>query len=168
MFFYNFYIKSLFLPPSLYFVNSLLAFFLFVSFSQLWGLFSFFVLPRYLSFAFFSHCYSSFLHFHLCNSAQFYTYFSIKTCCLLNFDRLPTNCHPGDPILSFTISSIFFFFPLCTDATSAYGNSQARGQIRATAAGLHQCSQQHQMLNPLGKARDRTCNVMDTSWVCNL
>ena len=40
----------------------------------------------------------------------------------------------------------------------AYGGSQARGQIRATAAGLRHSSQQCQ--NPLSKARDGTPNLM--------
>ena len=35
-----------------------------------------------------------------------------------------------------------------------------------TAAGLHHSSQQCQILNPLSKARDRTCVLMDTSQVC--
>ena len=30
---------------------------------------------------------------------------------------------------------------------------------------LHHCSQQHQILNPLSKARDRTRIFMDTGWV---
>ena len=31
---------------------------------------------------------------------------------------------------------------------------------------LHQSSWQHQILNPLSKARGQTCILMDTSWVC--
>ena len=58
-------------------------------------------------------------------------------------------------------------------------SSQARGWIRATAAGLchshsharsisrfcnlHHCSQQHQIPNPLSKARDWTHILVDTS-----
>ena len=30
----------------------------------------------------------------------------------------------------------------------------------------HHSSQQCQMLNPLNDARDQTCILMDTSWVC--
>ena len=30
---------------------------------------------------------------------------------------------------------------------------------------LHLSSWQHQILNPLSRARDRTCNLMDTSWI---
>ena len=33
---------------------------------------------------------------------------------------------------------------------------------------LYHSSQQHQILNPLSKARDQICILMDTSWVCNL
>ena len=31
---------------------------------------------------------------------------------------------------------------------------------------LHHSSQQHQILNPLSKARDRTHNLMVPSWIC--
>ena len=47
----------------------------------------------------------------------------------------------------------------------AYGSSQVRGQIRATAVSLHHSSQQRQILHPLSEARDRTHILMDTSWV---
>ena len=40
----------------------------------------------------------------------------------------------------------------------AYGSSQARGRIGATAAGLYHSSWQCQILNPLSEARDQTCN----------
>ena len=61
-----------------------------------------------------------------------------------------------------------------------YGDSQGRGQIGAVAAGLHHSHNnvgselllqptaqlmQHQILNPLSKARDRTHVLMDTSQV---
>ena len=59
--------------------------------------------------------------------------------------------------------------------------SQARGQIRVIAAGLyhshmmldlsHICNQHHSFrqcrsLNPLSKARDRICILMDTNQIC--
>ena len=47
----------------------------------------------------------------------------------------------------------------------AYGGSQARGQIRALAAGLHHSSQQHQILNPLSRAKDQTCVLLDASQI---
>ena len=58
----------------------------------------------------------------------------------------------------------------------AYGGSQARDWIRAVAAGLHHrhsnagtklhhSSWQHQILNPLSKARDGTCVLMDASQI---
>ena len=31
---------------------------------------------------------------------------------------------------------------------------------------LHHSSGKHQILNPLSEARDRTCNLMDPSWIC--
>ena len=51
-------------------------------------------------------------------------------------------------------------------APMAYGESQARGPIRAAAVGLHHSSQQCWLLHPLGKARDRTCVLMDASQIC--
>ena len=66
----------------------------------------------------------------------------------------------------------------------AYGSSPARGRIRAAAAGLHHSHSntrselhlqptlssfwQHWILNPLSKARDQTCILLDTSWILNL
>ena len=68
-------------------------------------------------------------------------------------------------------------------APEAYGDSQARGWIGATAASLWPQPQQHQIqaelclwpiyhslwqrqiFNPLSKARDRTYILMDTCWV---
>ena len=75
----------------------------------------------------------------------------------------------------------YYFILLLFRATPvAYGNSQARSWIRATAADystgtvtkdlscfcdLHHSSQQYQILNPLKEARDQTQILMDTSWV---
>ena len=63
----------------------------------------------------------------------------------------------------FVFLLFFFFFAFVCFfrvAPMAYGGSQARSQIRATAASLHHCSQQRQILSPLIKARDRTHNLM--------
>ena len=83
---------------------------------------------------------------------------------------------------SFLASSYFlFFFFSClfapsTAAPSACGDSQAWGLIgavasRATATrdpshicNLHHSSWQHQILNPLSKAGDRSCILMDAVW----
>jgi len=81
-------------------------------------------------------------------------------------------------------ASCFFCFCFCfllfRPSPAAYGSSQARGQIRATAPAyttatatwdpscicdLHHGSQQRWILNPLSEARDRTCILMDTSWI---
>ena len=78
-----------------------------------------------------------------------------------------------------------FIFCLFRATPAGYGNSQARGQIGAVAPGLyhsysntrsgvswvchlHHSSQQYQILNPLGKARDWTWILMDTSQVLYL
>ena len=74
----------------------------------------------------------------------------------------------------------FFFFCLLKAAPVTYGSSQARGGIRAAAAGLHHsptatrdpshiCKLYHsswqcQIFNPLSEARDWTWVFMNTSW----
>ena len=47
-----------------------------------------------------------------------------------------------------------FCFLLFRVAATAHGGCQARGRIRAVAAGLHHSSQQPWILNPLSEARD--------------
>ena len=76
-------------------------------------------------------------------------------------------------------SHLFFCLFLFMAAPTAYGNSQASGLIGAAAASLHHShtmpdpshmcnlhhsSQQCQILNPLSRARDQTCLLMDTIW----
>ena len=72
----------------------------------------------------------------------------------------------------------FFFFLLFRAAPAAYGCSQARSQIGATATraiampnrnricNLYHSSQQHRVLNLLSEAWDQIRVLMDTSWVC--
>ena len=81
----------------------------------------------------------------------------------------------------FSFRTDFFFFGLFAfsrAASAAYGGSQARGLIGDIAAGQHHShsyagseplvcnhnSQQHQILNPLCGARDRTHNLMVPSF----
>ena len=64
--------------------------------------------------------------------------------------------------------SPFLFLLFFRAAPSAYGGSQARGRIRATAAGLHHSSWQHWILHPLSEAGDRTCNLMVPGPMCVL
>ena len=59
----------------------------------------------------------------------------------------------------------FFFFLLFRAALAAYGESQARGQTRAVAAGLCHSSWQRQILNLLSKARVQTFVLMDASQI---
>ena len=76
----------------------------------------------------------------------------------------------------------FFFFCLFRATPMAYGDSQARVESElqllaystATATSnpsricdLHHSSQQHQVCNPLSKARDWTHILIDPSWVHN-
>ena len=73
-----------------------------------------------------------------------------------------------------------FFFWSFRASPAAYGGSQARGQIGAVASNLchshskagsnplsnlHHRSRQRWILNPLSKARDQTCVLMDTSQI---
>ena len=64
-------------------------------------------------------------------------------------------------VFYFLFFGFFFFFFRAT--LVAYGSSQARDRIGATAANLRHNSQQR-ILNPLSEARDGTCILMDTSW----
>ena len=74
------------------------------------------------------------------------------------------------------LRSILFYFCIFRPAPRAYGASQARDRIGATAAGhshihsnagsklclwpIYHSSQQHQSLNSLNQVRDPTCNLM--------
>ena len=66
-----------------------------------------------------------------------------------------------------SFSHIIFFFGggLFRATTAACGDSQAKGRIRAAAAGLHHSSQQRQILNPLSETRDQTCVLMDVRFI---
>ena len=81
---------------------------------------------------------------------------------------------------SFLFIIIIIIILLFRAVPMAYGSSQARSQIRDTAAGLHHShsnagpsricnlhhsSRQEWMLNPLREARDQTCILMDPSQV---
>ena len=80
----------------------------------------------------------------------------------------------------FSNVKVIFFPPIFRPTPAAYGGSQARGPIEpqrpadATATttqdpshvcDLHHTSQQCQILNPLSKAGDQTCVLVDTSLV---
>ena len=88
--------------------------------------------------------------------------------------------------LEFLLSSVLYFilfyclFAISWATPAAYGGSQARGLIEAAAAGLRQSHSnsgselrlrptpqltQHQIVNPLSKARDQTRNLMVTSQI---
>ena len=78
------------------------------------------------------------------------------------------------------LHSYNFFFCCCLfrAALAAYGDSQARGLIRATyitatatrnqsrVCDLHHSSLQCQILNPLSETRNRTLNLMVPSQIC--
>ena len=80
-------------------------------------------------------------------------------------------------------SFTFIYFVFLRAAPAAYGGAQARGLIRAIAAGLHHChrntsselhlpphhsSWQHRILNPPSEAMDQTHNLMVPSRICFL
>ena len=84
---------------------------------------------------------------------------------------LSFNWYSRSPLFFFLF---IFFFLLFRSETMAFGGSQARGWIGATAIGwgmqdlspicdLHHSSWQHWILNPLSDARDWTCNLTVTS-----
>ena len=110
--------------------------------------------------------------------------------------KLPSNPKAAGFISALTLTEPFWYFILfcfilfiyfglfafSRAALSAYGGSQAGGLIGVVAVGLrhsptatwdpspicnlHHSSRQCWILNPLGKARDWTCNLMVTSQVC--
>ena len=74
----------------------------------------------------------------------------------------------------------FILFCLFRDTPATYGGFQVRGGMGAVAAGvhhshsmpnpssfydLHHSSEQHGILNPLSKARDQTCILMNASQI---
>ena len=65
--------------------------------------------------------------------------------------------HGGQSLVRDSSYSDFLFvcfFLLLGAVPSAYGGSQVRGPIGATATGIHHSSQQPRILNPLSEARD--------------
>ena len=69
-------------------------------------------------------------------------------------------------VLNMCMHFFFFVFCLYRAAPTAHGGSQARGLTRAAGVGLHHSSQQHQILNPLGGARDGTRNLKVPNQIC--
>ena len=100
----------------------------------------------------------------------------------------PCKWAEGSPGQGVSAGHFFFFFFSCLlrAAPIAYGSSQARGQIGATAAGPHHSHsntgfephlqrtsqlsaiQDAGMLSPLSETRGQTHILMDTSRVCYL
>ena len=105
----------------------------------------------------------------------------VETCFTKVSSFLPSSLFPSLPPSLSPFLPLFLSLLLFRAAHEAYISSQARVQIRATAASLHhshsnegsqlslqsklQLSQQCQILNPLSEARDQTLTLMDTSWV---
>ena len=62
------------------------------------------------------------------------------------------------------VGNAYFDFDFST-VPMAHGGSESRGEIVAAAASLYHSSRQCRILNPLSKARDPTCILMDTSQI---
>ena len=88
-----------------------------------------------------------------------------------------TDVNCGRARLERLIFFFFFFFLLFRAAPAVYGNSQARGLIRAAASGLSHAGSMLRLrlipqlrampiLHPLIEARDRTPNFMVPSRIC--
>ena len=103
---------------------------------------------------------------------------------MIIFNKYITKCNFDYFIKTQTCDffSKFFFFAFFRAAPSAYGSSQARGQIvlqllayttataipdRSYICDLYHSLWQRWILNPLSEARDRTRILMDTSQVFN-
>ena len=101
--------------------------------------------------------------------------------CQTFFKSSCTILHPDQQYMddSDLLRFFFFFFLLFRATPMAYGGSPARGQIGAVAtclchshAGSELCLQPTpqlmamRVLNPLSKAREQTCLLMDASHIC--
>ena len=101
-------------------------------------------------------------------------FFPLLKCLCLLFFSLPSSKqnyrteinNPLESAIIYENHDVFSFFPFFRAASAAYGGSQARDLIGATAAGLYHSSRQRWILNPLGKARDQTRNLMVPSQIC--
>ena len=69
-------------------------------------------------------------------------------------------------LFQFRLMIVLAFSFFLRAAPTAYGGSQARGCIGATAASLHHSSQQRRLFNPLSEVRDRTYNLMVPNQIC--
>ena len=104
---------------------------------------------------------------------------SLRQCGILNplSEARDWSCILTDTMLGFFVFRLFCLFRA---VPTAYGSYQARGPIRAVAAGvptatatqdpslvcnLHHSSGQRRILNPLSEVRDRTLVLVDGSWV---
>ena len=95
--------------------------------------------------------------------------------------RLKLTACPDLLLPSLTLLSLLLLLFACfLGPHMAYGGSQASGQSGTAAAGLHHSHRYSgskpclhptpqlmasRILNPLRKARDRTCIILDTSWI---
>ena len=59
----------------------------------------------------------------------------------------------------------FVLFCFFRATPTAHGGPQARGWIGAVAAGLYLSPRQHRVLNPLSKARDQNCILMNAGQI---
>ena len=104
------------------------------------------------------------------HSLLFTTYEALsQTSCLGFFFSLTLQPNENMLFLLFLLFVVcFLFWSFChfrAAAPAAYGGSQARNPIGAVVASLYHNSQQRWILNPVSKARDRTCILMDASRV---
>ena len=68
------------------------------------------------------------------------------------------------------LESRILSYSLCLEHSTLTVKLQAHTIATATGdpnidCALHHSSRKHRILNPLSEARDRTCDLMDTSWV---
>ena len=101
-----------------------------------------------------------------------------KNGCVYMYNWISRNYHNIVHQLLFPLPPVFLGLHLQHVGAPGVGvklELQLLAYTRATATvdpshicDVHYSSQQQWILNPLSEARGRTCNLMDTSWVCNL
>ena len=112
----------------------------------------------------------------MCSDADCF-FMCLIAICISSLEKM--SIHVFNPLTFFVIYFFIFMFLLSRSTPAAYGSSQARSRIGDVAAyatatamqdprpicDLHHSSWKCWIPDPLSEARDRTHNLVDTSWI---